>query len=251
MSEKVTKPPLVSLIIPCLNEAGVVNELLDQLTAQEDQRLEIIAVDNKSSDDTLAILSSYKTSGVRVVSGIEEGVSRARNAGAKIATGTWLVFLDADSTVPQGFIADLLQLVEGDPSFDLAALAYRAQTTNVVFRALTVAAQAYQRGMFHVSKKPLVPGSFVLVRADLHRKIGGYDEKIRYNEDFEYSTRAYKACGSFKSLHAPFVYFSMRRLEHGGWRGVLRTYLKAEYERMRGRVYDPKEYDMSDHTMKK
>jgi glycosyltransferase involved in cell wall biosynthesis len=244
------KAPLVSLVIPCLNEAGVVERLIDQLLDQPSDELEIIAVDNRSSDATLRILHSYEPRGVRVVSDVPEGVSRARNAGASVAKSAWLVFLDADTLVPDDFVGRLVALLSEQPEFELAAIAYRAQTHNPFFKALTWLAQFYQRVSFKVKNVPLIPGAVGLVKRSVHERINGFDESIRYNEDFDYSRRAYQASGRFKSLRTPFVYFSVRRLENGGWKKVVATYCKAEYARITGKKYDPKEYDMSDHVMK-
>lgn len=57
--------------------------------------------------------------------------------------------------------------------------------------------------------------------------------------DFAYSERAYKTAKSFKSFHASSTYFSIRRLENGGWLKVFATYTRAEYARVRGKKYDP------------
>lgn len=244
------KKPLISVVIPCLNEAGTVERLLDQLVSQSTSLLEVIAVDNGSHDGTLDILSSYKPKGLIVVSGIAEGVSRARNAGAKVAHGTWLVFLDADTLIPENFVTELTTLLSANPEFEIAALGYKAQTKNVFFKILTSLAQSYQRASFKLKGIPLIPGAVGLVKRNVHERIGGFNESILYNEDFDYSKRAYKASGKFKSLSRQYVYFSVRRLENGGWKKVVATYFKAEYARIRGKKYHPEEYDMSDHVMK-
>lgn len=241
---------LLSVIIPCLNESGTVERLIEQLLAQANLQIEIIAVDNSSEDDTLKVLNKYTESGVKVVSGIARGVSKARNAGARVASGKWLLFLDADTLLTENFIPKLTMLLSDNPKFKLAAVAYRASGNNILFKALTYVAQVYQRVMFHVRKEPLIPGAVVLVMRSVHETIGGFNEDIRYNEDFEYSSRAYSAAKSFKSLHSPSTFFSVRRLENGGWRAVFKTYIKAEFARMKGEKYDPEEYDMANHRMK-
>jgi glycosyltransferase involved in cell wall biosynthesis len=241
---------VVSIVIPCLNEAGVVERLLHQLTDTPHEAVEVIAVDNGSSDTTLQILASFRSKGVIVVSDIPEGVSKARNAGARVARGEWIVFLDADTLLPPNFTVDLLAVLNHNAKFDLAVLAYKAKTNNIFFKILTTFAQAYQRVLFVLLRRPLTPGSVTVVRRSLHKKVKGYDESIRYNEDFEYAARVFQASPKFKSLRKPYVYFSTRRLERGGWKKVVSTYLRAEYARLRGEKYDPESYDMSDHSMK-
>lgn len=242
--------PLISFVIPCLNEAGTIENLLDQLIIQADETIEIIAVDNRSDDTTLAVLKSYQPKGVTVVSNIARGVSRARNAGAKKATGEWIIFFDADTIISGSFIQEITEQLSASSQFSLAALAYKAYSHNFFFRFLTYIAQSYQRLSFKIIGKPLIPGSAVAVKRTVHEKIGGFDENIRYNEDFEYSIRAYQTAHNFKALRTPSLYFSVRRLENGGWYKVIATYVKAEIMRMHGRKYDPSSYDMSDHQMK-
>ena len=245
-----SKRLVLSVIIPCLNEVGTVERLLEQCIEQNTSEVEVIAVDNKSDDNTLQILSGFKTQGIQVVSDIERGVSRARNAGAAQAQGEWLLFLDADTVLPAHFLRDLTKLLLNQPKFRLAAVSYRATSKSLLFRLLTWCAIMYQRVSFLLFRRPLIPGAVCLVKRSVHEEIGGFNESILYNEDFDYSTRAYKVAESFKTIRRPFVYFSTRRLENGGWHKVIATYIQAEFARLRGKRYDPENYDMSDHSMK-
>jgi len=238
----------ISIVIPCLNEAGVVNDLLDQLIAQKLDVYEIIAVDNSSNDATLEILKQYESEGVVVVGGVPRGVSRARNAGAKKARGKWLLFLDADNQIPENFMLEILKVAKGN-DVDIAAVAYKAKTKNLGFKFLTWCGQKYQRLSSKYGKVPIVPGAFTLVKRSLHDSVGGYDESMTHSEDFDYSRRIHKIGAKYVAIKKPFVYFSTRRLENGGWHKMIKVYIKSELYRMRGKDYHPKEYDLSDHKM--
>jgi glycosyltransferase involved in cell wall biosynthesis len=102
---------LASVIIPARNEAGRITSLVDAVRAQEHAGwdLEIIVVDDGSSDDTGAVA---RQAGARVLStapGDPGGnPARARNLGARAAQGDTLVFLDADCTPESGWLARLL-----------------------------------------------------------------------------------------------------------------------------------------------
>lgn len=243
------KVPIISVVIPCLNEAGVVDKLLDQLTAQSCDELEIIAVDNSSDDKTVEILEAYKPS-IKVAKKVPRGVSRARNAGAALAVGEWLLFLDADNQVPDNFVHDLLLVLEQKPEVTLAAVAYRAKTKNLWFKFLTYFSQFYQRLSSKLGKHPIVPGAFTLVKRELHEAVGGYDESIKYNEDFDYSFRINQQHKGYVAIKRPYVFLSTRRMERGGWRKMAAVYVKAERARRRGQKYDPEEYDLSSHKMR-
>lgn len=95
------KVPLVSIIIPCRNEAKRLPRLLKSINKQKRPHFEVIVVNDASEDDTEEVAKSY---GARVVkAGILEnmppGKARACATGAKEAGGEWLLFLDADVTL--------------------------------------------------------------------------------------------------------------------------------------------------------
>ncbi|MCF8246278.1 MAG: glycosyltransferase family 2 protein [Saprospiraceae bacterium] len=93
------KPILVSIIIPCYNVEDYVAECLDSAINQTYRPIEIIAVDNNSTDGTLAILKDYEKKYPDLITVLEEkkqGPSAARNKGMTVARGEWLQFLDAD-----------------------------------------------------------------------------------------------------------------------------------------------------------
>jgi glycosyltransferase involved in cell wall biosynthesis len=85
----------VSAIIPAYNSAATIAEAVDSALGQTWRDLEVIVVEDGSSDDTGAILARYGDR-IRVIAQTNRGPSAARNAAAVIATGEYLAFLDAD-----------------------------------------------------------------------------------------------------------------------------------------------------------
>jgi len=86
---------LVSCIVPCFNGERFLEECLRSILAQTHRPLEIIVVDDGSSDDTASVAESFGDA-VKLIRQTNSGVAAARNAGAGAATGDWLAFLDAD-----------------------------------------------------------------------------------------------------------------------------------------------------------
>ncbi len=86
--------PLVSVIIPCYNHAHYLPEAIDSLLKQTYQPLEIIVVDDGSTDNTAEVAAGYKE--VKYIYKKNAGLSAARNTGIEKSTGELLVFLDAD-----------------------------------------------------------------------------------------------------------------------------------------------------------
>ena len=86
--------PLISVIIPCYNQAHFLGEAVESVLAQTYPYYEIIVVDDGSTDATSEVAASYPS--VRCVRQRNAGLSAARNAGVKASRGQFLVFLDAD-----------------------------------------------------------------------------------------------------------------------------------------------------------
>ncbi|WP_166832036.1 glycosyltransferase family 2 protein [Thalassoroseus pseudoceratinae] len=87
--------PTVSVVIPCYNAAPFLRETLDSALNQTHPPLEILVIDDGSTDDSAAIAESYGGP-VRVLRQPNQGESVARNWGIEEAKGDWIAFLDAD-----------------------------------------------------------------------------------------------------------------------------------------------------------
>ncbi|MFC5768210.1 glycosyltransferase family 2 protein [Thauera sinica] len=110
-------PPRFSVVIPVRDGAGFIGRAIDSVLAQSWPAHEIIVVDDGSTDATPEVAAAYG-SRVRLLRQANAGVSAARNAGARAATGDWLAFLDADDW----FYPDRLRLhaefIGDDPELD-------------------------------------------------------------------------------------------------------------------------------------
>ena len=90
--------PPVSIIIPVYNSGPYLNKCLDSVLAQTMQELEIILVNDGSTDGSPAILEDYalRDARIRIISQENQGLSGARNTGIRAARGSYLTFLDSD-----------------------------------------------------------------------------------------------------------------------------------------------------------
>jgi len=104
------KNPLVSVIIPTYNEDKLILGCVDSMLSQSYQSLEIIVVDDGSTDQSLFLLEELKRvqPEVKILKQKHQGPARARNLAAKAAKGEILVLMDADMTFDQDFIKDLV-----------------------------------------------------------------------------------------------------------------------------------------------
>lgn len=103
--------PLVSIIIPCYNAAPWLAETLESCFNQTYRNLEIILVDNGSTDDSLAVASRCKDARLVVTTCERKGASAARNVGLSLAHGEYIQFLDADDLLAPDKIEIQLKLL--------------------------------------------------------------------------------------------------------------------------------------------
>ena len=110
--------PLVSVIVPVFNGARFVREALDSILRQTYQPVEVIVVDDGSTDETGKMLDEFGPR-VRRASQAHSGQSVARNRGVELATGRYLAFLDADDLWPAEKLAAQVAILEEDSQCDL------------------------------------------------------------------------------------------------------------------------------------
>ncbi len=109
---------LVSIIIPVYNVEDFVEQCIDSILNQTYSNLEIIAVNDGSTDSSLKILENIKKkdSRVMIINQKNSGVSSARNAGIAKANGKYLVFVDADDFLARNFVDYMLELIKYNDS---------------------------------------------------------------------------------------------------------------------------------------
>jgi glycosyltransferase involved in cell wall biosynthesis len=170
--------PLVSIIISARNEAPVIETLLRSLRAQTYPRLEVILVDNFSTDPTAALAQPY------VHKLIQAGPERSaqRNIGAKAATGQLLVFLDADMRLEPGVAAAAVSLFEAQPGALFACIPERSVGHNFWARAKALERNCYV-------DEPSVMAARIFER-DFFLRLGGFDEALTGPEDWDLTQRA-------------------------------------------------------------
>ena len=93
--------PLISVIIPVYNKSEFIKETVDSVVKQSYRNLEIIVVDDGSTDNSLDIVNSLNDSRLRVFSQPNSGVERARNYGFSKSVGSFVTFQDADDLMSQ------------------------------------------------------------------------------------------------------------------------------------------------------
>lgn len=116
-------PIQFSVVVPLYNKEATLQRSLNSLAQQSKAALEVLVVDNGSTDGGPALAAAFGGT-VQLLQIDERGVSQARNAGIAAATGNFVVFLDADDSWEPDFLAKLEALVQDFPKAGWYALGY-------------------------------------------------------------------------------------------------------------------------------
>ena len=101
---------MISVVIPARNAAATIERAVRSACSQEEVLVEVVVVDDGSTDHTAAIVTSLQRQNpaIRLVRQEASGVSVARNHGVSLALGDWVSFLDADDQIPPGGLSALM-----------------------------------------------------------------------------------------------------------------------------------------------
>ena len=211
----------LSVIIPAFNEAKRIASCLQHLSsalranARSDLESEIIVVDNNSTDGTAEIARS---AGIRVVFEPINQIARARNAGASAATGDWFLFVDADTHVRAGTLAEMLTLLETNTCIG-GGTVLRYDKPDLVARCFLFLSNPVVRCL------KLTPGCFIFCRGDVFRALGGFSEEMFAGEDADFGWRLRRWSRAhglrLRILSACPPVTSLRKVELYGWKELL------------------------------
>ncbi len=175
----------ISIIIPAFNEAKLLPATLQavQSAARAFQlkgwEFEICVCDNNSSDDTQSIA---KAAGARTVFEPENQISRARNTGASIATGDWLIFVDADSRPSEELFGDVLAQIESGRTIG-GGVTVKMDTHAPILEIMVCAWNWTSR------IRRWAAGSFVYCSKKTFDELGGFSTRLYASEEIEFSQR--------------------------------------------------------------
>jgi glycosyltransferase involved in cell wall biosynthesis len=175
----------ISVIIPAFNEERLLAQTLVQLNEARSVftaagwESEVIVCDNNSTDRTATIA---REAGARVVFEPINQISRARNAGAAVATGDWFLFVDADSQASGALLGDVVEAIRSGK--------YLAGGSTVKLAGNHRLGNWFTRVWNWKSRtRRWVAGSFIFCDATVFRKMGGFSVEMFAGEELDLSER--------------------------------------------------------------
>lgn len=208
-----TKQPLVSIIIPCYNSARFLRATLQSCLAQTWKNIEIVIVDDGSTDESLEVIKSFDTH-VRWDSGPNRGACAARNRGLELAEGDYIQFLDADDLLSPNKIQTQLSELEGHSVRSVAYCKWG------MFREADVSDVIFKDRKEHVNYScPLdmllsmwmndwyLPSHSWIFHRSLVEESGGWREDLSQHDDWEFFTRLLLRANSATFVREATAYY--------------------------------------------
>ncbi|MBI2881513.1 MAG: TIGR04283 family arsenosugar biosynthesis glycosyltransferase [Candidatus Tectomicrobia bacterium] len=199
-------PAAISVIIPVLNEASILQESLRALPSDPNGGVEVIVVDGGSRDGTPERARPHR------VLAAPRGRARQMNAGAKAARGEILLFLHADTRLPPRAFP-LIRETLADPGCVGGAFRHRLDRQKGLYRLISFMSNLRARWL-----GVIYGDQGLFVRRSVFEALGGFRE-MEILEDGDLAHRMRKA-GRVKLLHAPIVTSARRWEAMGAWRAI-------------------------------
>lgn len=181
-----TAPKLVSVVLPVYNQAHFLPAALDGVFAQTYPLLELIVVNDGSTDGTAQVLAHYRERHeFTVISQENQGLPRALNAGFARARGDYLTWTSSDNVMLPEMLTSLATALDNNPQVGLVYADFSLLDEDGHDLGLLTTAEYDPHLLLHAN---LVHCCFLYRRACMER-VGGYDPAFRYSEDWEYWIR--------------------------------------------------------------
>lgn len=192
---------LVSIIIPSYNRSHLIGETLDSVIAQTYVNWECIIIDDKSTDETFTILSTYLKKDNRFIyvskpSDIKKGASGSRNLGLKLAKGEYIQFLDSDDLLAENKLEEQLKLLITESKYTISTCKWGF--FDIIGKPYTIFENKADYKNFENPKKyfdligqygGFFPLHVFLINKELINSIGGWNENLTMCDDGEFFFR--------------------------------------------------------------
>jgi glycosyltransferase involved in cell wall biosynthesis len=185
---------LVSVVIPLFNKGPYIVRCLKSVASQTFPNIEVIVVDDGSTDDGAVQARSFPDDRFRVISQKNKGPGHARNRGVDAARGELIAFLDADDEWLPSYLSESIRLLTSNPEAATVSSGYfdmpRGLSTEIMWRGRGIGSGIHRFGPWTDPKLAVYMLAYMMpcstvARIEIVRKYGGFYEKNRcvYGED--------------------------------------------------------------------
>ena len=198
--------PLVSVLIPCFNAERFVGAALESVLAQTYSPIEVIVVDDGSTDGSAGVLEPFRARGVTIVHQANAGQCAAANRALAVARGDFIKFFDADDLLHPEMIERQVRALAGrNDAIALGEWArFHHDPAEATFHALAMYRDAdpvdWLAGEW-IGGQPMMQCAMFLVPKPILDVTGGWDERLSLINDFEFFARVLSAANEL--IHVP------------------------------------------------
>lgn len=183
----------VSVVIPYYNNANTIIQTLQSVLNQNYKFIEIIIVDDGSKDKTYEILvefiKTYSIKNLQIIKQENQGPSLARNNGANHASGKYLVFIDADDYIDCRYIEKCISIIDNHSEIEIIYSDVEFfGSKNGKWKLADYKISSFLTGN-------CIP-IFAMIKTDTFLEVGGFDQNLKYTEDFELWIKIIKKYGN-------------------------------------------------------
>ena len=216
---------LISVIVPVYNVAPYLRQCVDSILSQSYTHLEVLLIDDGSTDESGAICDEYaqQDSRVKVIHKPNGGLSSARNVGLSLASGEWISFVDSDDWLDTNIYQKCIDELERYPDLDLVRFfvnyAYLDEDTNSYrlepFREAEKSLKINQSACFRYPKRiPAVVWSSIYKTSMLKSLELTFIEGLLHEDEF-FTAELYARVKSLKGHYIPYVGYYYRQNRAG------------------------------------
>ena len=176
--------PKVSIIIPTYNQSQYLEEAIESALNQTYKNIEIIIVDDGSTDNTPEVIKSFDNK-IIYIQQKNKGASSARNTGIKKANGEYIAFLDADDMWLKNKLENQIKFIQNNPEIGLLGTGcyQMIDMSKMIHKKIFPAKnEILQKDL--IKYNPFIQSS-VMIKKDVFNSIGLYDEKFKESEDYD------------------------------------------------------------------
>ena len=187
-----------SIIVPVFNRPDEVEELLGSLTKQTEGDFEVVVVEDGSSRPCREVCERFAQQlDIHYFVKDNSGPGQSRNYGAERARGEYLLILDSDVVLPEGYIAAVSRELDNEPADAFGGPDRAHESFTDIQKAISYAMTSFfTTGGIRGGKKKLdrfYPRSFNMgIRRDVYKRLGGFS-RMRFGEDIDFSIRLFEA----------------------------------------------------------